>query len=204
MKNNNKYKILLYINIFLFILLTILTLINLLTPVDSAIESYVIGIRSDRLTSIMKTITNIARAYSLISISVILLFVIRDKKISLSIIINLICVFLTSQIAKLIFKRTRPDGEFLVYAKGYSYPSGHAMVSLAYFGFLTYLILKKINNKFLRINLIILTSIIILLIGFSRLYLGVHYATDIIGGYVFSIIYLIIFITIYKQLGEKA
>lgn len=200
-KNNfsikeNKKMIILYIATCLFILLTILTLTNIISPVDSLIESFVIGIRNDKLTTFMITITNLSRAYFLISVSIILLFILKNKKTALLIIINLVVVFLSSQLFKFIFHRTRPDGEHIVSVLGYSYPSGHAMVSMAYFGFILYLINKKIPKKIDRIILTIITSIMIFLIGFSRIYLGVHYASDVFAGFLLASAYLVIFLTI--------
>ena len=192
----NKKMIILYIATCLFILLTILTLTNIISPVDSLIESFVIGIRNDKLTTFMITITNLSRAYFLISVSIILLFILKNKKTALLIIINLVVVFLSSQLFKFIFHRTRPDGEHIVSVLGYSYPSGHAMVSMAYFGFILYLINKKIPKKIDRIILTIITSIMIFLIGFSRIYLGVHYASDVFAGFLLASAYLVIFLTI--------
>lgn len=192
----NKKMIILYIATCLFIPLTILTLTNIISPVDSLVESFAIGIRNDKLTNFMITITNLSRAYFLISASIILLFILKNKKTALLIIINLVVVFLSSQLFKFIFHRTRPDGEHIVSVLGYSYPSGHAMVSMAYFGFILYLINKKIPKKIDRIILTIITSIMIFLIGFSRIYLGVHYASDVFAGFLLASAYLVIFLTI--------
>ena len=199
----DKKMIILYICLGLFILLTIAVFTKLIKPLDSYMESFVIGIRSDKLTTIMTTITNIARAYSLIAISILLLFLIKDKKIPLSICINLVAVFLTSQVFKFIFRRPRPDGLALVTASGYSYPSGHSMVSTAYFMFIIYLLCKKIKNKFVKTILIIFGAIMMLSIGFSRIYLGVHYLSDVIAGYLLGIGYLMIFLKIRNSENEE-
>lgn len=191
----NKKMILFYIATSLFIALTILTLTNVISPLDNTIESFTIGIRNDKLTNMMIIITNLSRAYFLISASIIILFVLKNKKHALLIIINLTIVFLSSQLFKFVFHRARPDGEHIVRALGYSYPSGHAMVSMAYFGFILYLINKKTTKKMHRIALTIITSLIIFLIGFSRIYLGVHYTSDVLAGYLLATAYLVIFLT---------
>ena len=74
------------------------------------------------------------------------------------------------------------------------------MVSIAYYGFIIYLIQKHIKNKKIKNILTIVISINIILIGFSRIYLGVHYPTDIIAGFCLGITYLITFINLLSSL----
>ena len=193
-KAYNKYLIFFSIFLTIFIIYTVLVLTNKLAWLDQAAESFIIGIRSDHLTNIMTIFTNIGGGYCLTAISLLLLAVVKNKKKVLTIIINLVIVFLTSQIVKLILRRSRPSGVFLAYANGYSYPSGHSMVSMAYYTFIAYLLCKNSNNKLFKILTIIITTLIVLLIGFSRIYLGVHYITDVIGGYLLSVTYLMIFL----------
>jgi len=82
---------------------------------------------------------------------------------------------------------------------GYSFPSGHSMISAAFYGFLIYLIYKKVKNKKLKITLIIVLSILIVSIGISRIYLGVHYTSDVLAGFTVSVSYLIIYTSIVKK-----
>lgn len=88
---------------------------------------------------------------------------------------------------KNIFIRTRPLKYFLIEQGGYSFPSGHAMVSMSFYATMTYLIMKnKDENKKI---LWILSFLIIALIGFSRIYLGVHWPTDILIGYLLGYVF---------------
>ena len=199
----NKKNIICIISIILFIILSIMVLTGLIKPLDEHVESFIIGIRNDNLTNIMKTITNLGGAYVLIAISFLLFFIIKNKKIPLSILINLVSVFITSQIFKLIFHRSRPDEIFLTHASGYSYPSGHTMVSTAYYAFIVYLLSKNIKNKLLKTSFILLSSILILIIGFSRIYLGVHYISDVIAGLLLGLSYLMIYINIINKEVDK-
>ena len=123
----------------------------------------------------------------------------KDKKMALIIMLNLAIVYLLNVIIKMIIARPRPDILRLVYETGYSFPSGHAMVATGFYGFLIYIANKKIKNKALRRCITILLTLLIFLIGISRIYLGVHYATDIIGAFMIGIIYLVIFINILKK-----
>ena len=67
------------------------------------------------------------------------------------------------------------------------------MVSMAFYGYLIYLIYKYVKNKYIKFVSIILLSILICLIGISRIYLGVHYTSDVLGGFLISISYLVIY-----------
>ena len=205
-KNNNikldKKYILPSITLSIFIIWTILVFTKIINPLDELVESFIIGIRNDNITKIMINMTNLGSAYSLIVISILLFFFIKNKKIPLSITINLVTVFFTSQIFKFIFRRSRPNGIFLVDASGYSYPSGHTMVSFAFYIYLLYLLCKKIDNKLVKILLTIFTTILLALIAFSRIYLGVHYLSDIIGGLLLGTTYIILFIRL-NNVEEK-
>ena len=199
----NRKKIIFVISLLLFIILTFTIFSNSINKIDKNIESIILSIREDNLTNIMITITNISSAYSLIVISILLLIIIKDKKIPLAIIKNLICIFIFSQLTKIILQRPRPLGINLIDATGFSYPSGHSMVSMAYFGFISYLIYKNLKNKIAKVSLILLLFTVITLIGFSRIYLGVHYLSDVIGGFLLSIAYLMIYIKINNQKEVK-
>lgn len=150
-------------------------------------------------TPIAKFITNFGGAIFVISLTTILFFVIKDKKIGISIIANLGIVTILNQIIKFIMQRPRPTEFRIIEETGYSFPSGHSMVSLAFYGYLIYLIYKYINNKHLKRTLIIILSVLICIIGVSRIYLGVHYTSDVLGGFLISFAYLIIYIELVNK-----
>ena len=116
---------------------------------------------------------------------------------------NLFLVSMLNLILKNIFLIPRPDTLTLILEKGFSYPSGHAMASLAFYGFLIYLVYKKMKTSAWKKVLILLLILLILLIGFSRIYLGVHHFSDIIGGYLISLAYFILFIKLIQKLGME-
>lgn len=148
---------------------------------------------NDTVTPIIKGITWFGGAIPLLLISFLLLIFIKNKKIGICIGANLIMITTLNQIFKAILQRPRPTEYRIINETGYSFPSGHSMVSMAFYGYLIYLIYKHIKNKYLKWTLIIVLSLLILSIGLSRIYLGVHYTSDVIAGFVISIAYLIIF-----------
>lgn len=155
---------------------------------------------SDTMTTIMKFITFFADPIWCILFSV--LVIIFLKKIRKAFLINLILVFMLNYILKLIFSRTRPIDINIITETGYSFPSGHAMISLAIYGFLAYLLWKS-DYKYKKIGVSLLVLLIVL-IGISRIYLGVHYTSDVIAGFIVSLGYLLLFIDfIYPKIKEK-
>ena len=151
------------------------------------------------MTPIVKTVTQLASPIFLIVLTILLIVFIKNNKIRKYICANLIISTILNFGLKNIVRRARPDEFRIIEESGYSFPSGHSMVSMAFYGLLIYLIYKKVNNKYLKNFLIILLSIIILLIGLSRIYLGVHYTSDVLAGFLLGISYLIIFVSIINQ-----
>lgn len=161
------------------------------------ISTYLI---SDFATPIAKFITNFGGAIFLISIAVILFIVIKNKKIGISIITNLGIITILNQLLKRILQRPRPEEFRIINESGYSFPSGHSMISMAFYGYLIYLIYKYVKNKYLKWFLITILGILIANIGISRIYLGVHYTSDVLAGFLISISYLIVYISIVNKL----
>ena len=155
---------------------------------------------SDFVTPIAKFITNFGGAIFLSIATVMLFLLIKNKKIGLSIISNIVIITILNQLLKRILQSPSPTEFRIVEETGYSFPSGHSMVSMAFYGYLIYLIYRYIKNKYVKWTLITILSILICLIGISRIYLGVHYTSDVLGGFLLSISYLVIYISSIKKL----
>ena len=148
----------------------------------------------DALTPVVKLITWFGSATCIVPLTVILFILIKNRKTGLVIGINLVIVTLLNQLLKFILQRPRPTDFRIIDESGSSFPSGHSMVSMAVYGFLIYLIYKNVKNKYLKVVLISLLSLLIVMIGISRIYLGVHYTSDVLAGFLLSISYIILYI----------
>ena len=159
---------------------------------------------SDFATPIAKFITNFGGAIFLTILTIILFILIKNKKIGVSIFSNLVIITALNQLLKNILQRPRPTEYRIIEETGYSFPSGHSMISMAFYGYLIYLIYKYVKNKYVKWISMALLSLLICSIGISRIYLGVHYTSDVLGGFLISISYLVIYISaVNKFLIEK-
>jgi len=154
---------------------------------------------SDFATPIAKFITHFGGATCLLLLTAIIVIVIRSKRIGIAITLNLLIATTLNLVLKNILQRPRPNEFRMIDETGYSFPSGHSMISMAFYGFLIYLIYKYVKNYNVKVALIILLSFLIVLIGISRIYLGVHYTSDVLAGFLVAISYLILYSNIVKN-----
>lgn len=157
---------------------------------------------NDTITPLIKMITFLGSATGIIILTIILFLIIKNKQQNILLGANLCIITLINQILKYLIMRPRPNIFRIVEESGYSFPSGHSMVSMAFYGYLIYLVYQNMKNKYLKWFLIITLAILIILIGISRIYLGVHYTTDVLGGFLISLSYLIVYTHITKGIEK--
>lgn len=161
---------------------------------DRRIISLVQGWESTILTDIMKFFTTIGSVNTMLVLSIFIVFflfiVLHHRAELLLFTIVIIGSPLLNGWLKQIFQRARPELHRIIEIGGYSFPSGHAMNAFAFYGILTFLLWRHITVKKGRMILILSSSFMIFMIGLSRVYLGVHYPSDIIGGYLVSCCWL--------------
>ena len=171
-------------SIVLFIILAIAINADILSGFESWVYFESVEHMSDILTNILIFITNFGGpiGISLICITIFLIPKLRNK-LGLPVSIAVSTSFILNIILKLIFARERPDILRLVTENSYSFPSGHAMINMALYTVLIIYAYKSIKSKRIKYPLIIAMMLLVIAIGFTRIYLGVHYAGDIIGGW---------------------
>lgn len=188
-----------------FLAITILVLTNHIASFDNTVYEKIYGHHNQYLDLFFKFFTHIGDTIPVIVIASILLLVLRNWNDRMHFGFSLALTVAVNQLLKYVIARPRPPLERrLIEQEGYSYPSGHSMVSLCLYGVLIYFVMKKVKNKILKIVLVSLLTIIILLIGISRIYVGVHYPSDVLAGFLLTIVLLITSITLlnYHFKGE--
>lgn len=155
------------------------------------------NIMNDTLSSILKCVTHLGGVAFIVLLGVLCFMFCKKNRWFIT--FDLVGCTVINQTIKHIVRRPRPNVLRLVSESGYSFPSGHSMISIAFYGLVIYFVYKNINNKYLKWALISLLSLLILTIGFSRIYVGVHYFTDVVGGFFLALAYLIVYIYIYNK-----
>jgi undecaprenyl-diphosphatase len=170
------------ITLICFIVVMILVLTNKTLNFDDKIYDFLRNMQSSRLDFYFKNVTRLGNVFTIIIVIILLFFALKKvNKMRIKMIITIGSTVLLNLILKFIIRRPRPDHIKLIKQGGYSFPSGHAMISVALYGFLIYAVNKMIKNKILKICLTVILTIIIISIGLSRIYVGVHYPSDILA-----------------------
>ena len=198
----NKRTILIALLTILFVILTFLTKTDLLTNFDYSIYNLVVMNMNDNLTNIFNSITFLGSGISIASIcvlSLIISFYLKKRNIGLIIAGCVTFNSLFSEFLKMIIQRPRPEILQLATESSYSFPSSHTLASVSLCGILLYFVLKSNLDKNLRIILSAVLILLPILIGISRIYLGVHNASDVLGGMILAIILLLIEISIIEK-----
>jgi undecaprenyl-diphosphatase len=159
------------------------------------------------LTGFMETVTYFASAtFMQIGYGVLVLIFLLQKNIRRSVEIAAIGIggFVINYCMKISFKRQRPPGPLIDALQNFSFPSGHATSAFIFYGLLIYLLWKSGLPKTLKIILSVILLLFSLLIGFSRMYLRVHYPSDVFAGFLIGFSWLLLAIWVMEKTRKKA
>jgi membrane-associated phospholipid phosphatase len=163
---------------------------NQLTGFDQTVAEWIVAWRAPWLTGLMLAITQLGSASMIIIVLTVgtVAGLRRWRRLDV-IFLNLgtTGAYLLNEALKQIFRRVRPPLPWLGTAGGYSFPSGHSLVSMVVYGILAYLLLRNLKNLAWRSIFAAVLLMLPILIGISRIYLGVHYPSDVLGGWAFAI-----------------
>jgi membrane-associated phospholipid phosphatase len=180
---------------------------NELGRFDDSVALPIHEMRTPGLTDVMLVITWVGdqTAYIIFAVSLFIFFYLRYRSLIFPLQTSMVLLIAggLNRWLKGLIDRPRPEAQHLVEAGSLSFPSGHAMSSIAFFGFLIYLVWRLISTLWVRWLLSLLLALLILLIGFSRVYLGVHYPSDILAGYAAGGACLAVFISIFTYVRYR-
>lgn len=163
---------------------------------DAAVTDTMRLTASPGLTKVVSLLTELASSHGIIPISLLCAGIcawgFKRRWDALGLLVALGGSYTLNLIIKNLIQRARPSWEHWVVESGYSFPSGHSMASIAFYGMLGYLLwLRSKERGRPAAYILVLTGLLVLAIGLSRIYLGVHYATDVIAGYCAGGVWLI-------------
>lgn len=186
----------------LFVELTDTLKSDLLADYDQQITEYVISYRSPLLSKYFIFVTHVGDVYGYAFVlgvfTLMSIFIFKRWKYTIQIVFVLLLSAVSNLMLKRFVDRARPGIEHMVSVETLSYPSGHAMSAMAFYGFLMYLFYRFKINMFLKIGIMMLLGLLILSIGLSRIYLGVHFPSDIAGGYIAGFIWVVFCVLLFN------
>ena len=173
-------------------------------PIDKAVQSFFFGLRGPVQNAVLSTITHLSDTVTIIGFCIVLLILPNRKTYGLPVSLACLGGVAVYKPLKHFVLRQRPDISLhLVTQGGYSFPSGHSVTSVIFYGLLLYLIQKNCKNETLRNVLSAVCGFLIVVIGPSRIYVGVHWPTDVLAGWCIGAAILIIAIAIVNKYMEK-
>jgi undecaprenyl-diphosphatase len=159
-------------------------------PGDRALIDIVQGWESPGLTSVMLGLSWIGGTGAVIVISLVsmlTMYVVLKHRIELVFfVVSVLGSYGLNMLLKWLFHRERPDFHRIIQVEGFSFPSGHAMQAFALYATLTFLLWRHVPSRAGRAVLVAVSALLMLAIGTSRVYLGVHYPSDVLGSYAAS------------------
>jgi len=195
---NQKSLVISIICLLLFIILLIGIRLGVFTSLNNSIASYFLNPQGFMLY-LSNAIAIAFDTLTLVIVSLVIavtLWFYKKKNESLFLVLNMLTGAALIYLLKNLVRITRPEN---LIETGFSFPSGHSTISIIFLGLLIYLFIRNIRGNGPKIFISVIFSLIILLIGFTRIYLHVHWFTDIIGGFLIGGAVLFFYIYLFKK-----
>ncbi|MEP6699665.1 MAG: phosphatase PAP2 family protein [Bacteroidota bacterium] len=173
---------------------------------DENVFTFISQYRSPGFTQFMLGVTFLGKHTFLIPANLLLLvscFILKNKWFAIKVATLSLSSLGLLLLLKNIFQRARPTGPLVPGITNYSFPSGHSLMSVTFYGLLIYIAWHEIENRWLRITAIVLLCFLILMIAFSRIYLRVHYASDVMAGLALGFIWIILSLYILDNIQAR-
>ncbi|HSU28832.1 MAG TPA: phosphatase PAP2 family protein [Chitinophagaceae bacterium] len=196
--------VLFIIALFIFVFITRQVFVIRENQFDFRIFELTNKLVSERTNKIILFFTFLGTHLFLIPANIVLiayfLFIKKHRWFSIRIPVVAISSLLMMTLLKLLFHRHRPDLPLLREARGLSFPSGHAFMSMTFYGLLIYITIRMVKNPWLKWTLAVLLMLLILTIGFTRIYLRVHYPSDVLAGFATGFLWLVFSLKLLRRI----
>jgi undecaprenyl-diphosphatase len=177
-----------------------------LTPFDDAIRDWLIERRSASLTAVMTAFSTAGSSPVLVTLALgiaVWLGVARRRREALLVAGTTAGVLLLNTLLKNVIERSRPGDAHLVLVNSWAYPSGHSMISTAVVGVLTTLAAWRVPGRVARVAVAAAGALLVVAVGVSRVYLGVHWPTDVLAGWLVGSLWLAVCLLVYDRTRER-
>jgi membrane protein DedA with SNARE-associated domain/membrane-associated phospholipid phosphatase len=191
----------LFVAAFLYILLLLAGVVedvvsmDPIVALDTRIENLLYAFRDPLLVKVFLWITLLAKAKIVLCVTLLLgviFFLWNKREFIIPLIVTVTGSGMFNLLGKVAFHRQRPPGVGVYTETSFSFPSGHAVIAAALYGFAVYFLWRLAATWRTRLNILFAGIFLVAAIGFSRLYLGVHFLSDVLGGYLLGFLWLII------------
>jgi len=173
---------------------------------DENVFTFISQYRSPACTRFMLGVTFLGKHTFLIPANLLLLafcFILKNKWFAIKVAALSLSSLGLLSLLKNVFQRARPIDPLVPGITNYSFPSGHSLMSVTFYGLLIYIAWHEIQNRWLRITAIVLLCLLILMIAFSRIYLRVHYASDVMAGLALGFIWIVLSLNILDKIQAR-
>ena len=199
--------LLLFVSVVVFVYAVNMVFIKKTTSFDENMFNYIATHVNPVLTEIMVFISFLGKHTFLVPANLLLLayylFIRKNKRLTVRISALALTSLSLMFLLKLSFQRSRPEIPLLEKVSGFSFPSGHALMSVAFYGLLIYISSQEIKGTIFRRIIEAFLIFLILLIGFSRIYLRVHYASDVMAGFAVGFAWLLLSLWVIDKLEKR-
>lgn len=194
------------IALIIFIIIAKMVFEGKLQNFDNKALAFIAGHVSNINTGVMEWFTFLGTHTFLIPANLLLtawfLFIKKRHWYSIKIPAVALSSLLLMFILKLIFRRDRPMNPLLAAAKGFSFPSGHALMSVTFYGLIILIVWQNVKQTWLKWTLSVFLVLLIIVIGLSRVYLRVHYASDVLAGFSVGLVWLLLSLWILSKMEK--
>ncbi|HEY0453568.1 phosphatase PAP2 family protein [Actinophytocola sp.] len=178
--------------------------VGALGTVDTSIRNWVIDRRSPGRTPLMTALTTVGSSPVLVTLAVgvaVWLFIARERREALLVVVTTAGALVLDPLLKVLVGRARPADAHLVLVNSGAYPSGHSLHSAAVIGVLVVLAVRHLAARWARVAVVTLGVLLVLGVGVSRVYLGVHWPTDVLAGWLIGALWLAVCVLVISWTG---